>query len=862
MEAALISHHSCPESRRLTNRSSCTDVSAEQLWSSTCQRLLLQLEQLQSLARPGPAPGNKLTLPSDIQRLTSEMQDNLVQARDGCGDPSASKYLALGSRDVLESLGTAKRRCENLNRELVRQAQSHEELVGGVAAVKDANKRLLEQTQFQRDELETIAQQGVADEQRLQISAAKHANDYSSCQTESNRHLAAARSMASHRLAAARLKAADKLRHWRIHAQMSAKEASSLRAEAMTLRKDVQAFHGELKVQFDEVAPRVHSHGGFAEASARLSKAEQAVQALAASLKHEKESHALENTTASHRQGCMSSEMNILQGRLGRDLSQLVSQSQAMERSTLADIEAWSDETEMLKRRLKEESKVHARGKEDLAALLDKQAELQMKLVSAEQDLLARQQEEVQLRCAAQQTDAALAAATTCGRHLQQQIEEQSEALQLRNEAEVAWCRGVLDGSASKEAALRDGKAEDARSRAQAWELKVREEEEVLQGLDAQNLEAARECEELAREVCDLRAKQAAVQEQRRRQEDRLADDRREAVLEHAKVQAACEQLMAQIGVLEAELQRSEDGNQLRRRAATDAEVRTAARTSSADGELNAAKAELTDLKKRWRQAVELRSKMLAEVGSLKQQMGKLEAELGSEIAGRHSVLKEENSKLKSRLKQEKEHGELVRAELQQLKMQTVERLRKAQEEHGRKLALTHQAKLKAEGTRRADLKTTSEAVAAQQRHIQALEKELQSLRHLLDEHDCGLSRIREELAFEESNPIARAKEEVLAIQDSVLKAADEDATLSQQLEECMLYPSRFLGSDPGANLRRADAHDRGVSSSPGRTYSFQDLHSRIEGHLDDLHRHSKESRNGLRVASNAFREPATIYPS
>jgi len=315
MEAALISHHSCPESRRLTNRSSCTDVSAEQLWSSTCQRLLLQLEQLQSLARPGPAPGNKLTLPSDIQRLTSEMQDNLVQARDGCGDPSASKYLALGSRDVLESLGTAKRRCENLNRELVRQAQSHEELVGGVAAVKDANKRLLEQTQFQRDELETIAQQGVADEQRLQISAAKHANDYSSCQTESNRHLAAARSMASHRLAAARLKAADKLRHWRIHAQMSAKEASSLRAEAMTLRKDVQAFHGELKVQFDEVAPRVHSHGGFAEASARLSKAEQAVQALAASLKHEKESHALENTTASHRQGCMSSEMNILQAR-------------------------------------------------------------------------------------------------------------------------------------------------------------------------------------------------------------------------------------------------------------------------------------------------------------------------------------------------------------------------------------------------------------------------------------------------------------------------------------------------------------------------------------------------------------------
>ena len=174
------------------------------------------------------------------------MQDNLVQARDGCGDPSASKYLALGSRDVLESLGTAKRRCENLNRELVRQAQSHEELVGGVAAVKDANKRLLEQTQFQRDELETIAQQGVADEQRLQISAAKHANDYSSCQTESNRHLAAARSMASHRLAAARLKAADKLRtvllvspclatirttaarHWRIHAQMSAKEPSVL----------------------------------------------------------------------------------------------------------------------------------------------------------------------------------------------------------------------------------------------------------------------------------------------------------------------------------------------------------------------------------------------------------------------------------------------------------------------------------------------------------------------------------------------------------------------------------------------------------------------------------------------------------
>ena len=146
------------------------------------------------------------------------MKSQMLQASEACEEaalPASSQSLAVapvGSRDLLQSLDMAKRRCDNLNRELVRQAQSHEELVGALAAIKDANKRLLEQTQFQRDELETIAQQGVADEQRLQISSAKHANDRSSFVAESSRHLAAARDMASHRLASVKLRASEKFR--------------------------------------------------------------------------------------------------------------------------------------------------------------------------------------------------------------------------------------------------------------------------------------------------------------------------------------------------------------------------------------------------------------------------------------------------------------------------------------------------------------------------------------------------------------------------------------------------------------------------------------------------------------------------
>ena len=220
---AALSPLARAENRRLTNHVDAhgRDGSAEQLWGSTCQRLLLQLEQLKSIAA---LPLAGVTEPRadicQIQSIISEMQSGLLQSRDACGAsgpmgpmrPSGSgPSLALGSH-VLQSLDIAKKRCENLNRELVRQARSHEELVTATAAIKDANKRLLEQTQLQRDEIETIAQQGVADEQRLQISRAKHANDYSSCQTESSRHLAAARSMASHRQAAVKLRAADKLR--------------------------------------------------------------------------------------------------------------------------------------------------------------------------------------------------------------------------------------------------------------------------------------------------------------------------------------------------------------------------------------------------------------------------------------------------------------------------------------------------------------------------------------------------------------------------------------------------------------------------------------------------------------------------
>ncbi|CAE7472333.1 unnamed protein product [Symbiodinium natans] len=866
---AALSPLARAENRRLTNHVDAhgRDGSAEQLWGSTCQRLLLQLEQLKSIAA---LPLAGVTEPRadicQIQSIISEMQSGLLQSRDACGAsgpmgpmrPSGSgPSLALGSH-VLQSLDIAKKRCENLNRELVRQARSHEELVTATAAIKDANKRLLEQTQLQRDEIETIAQQGVADEQRLQISRAKHANDYSSCQTESSRHLAAARSMASHRQAAVKLRAADKLRHWRIYGQICVQEADTLRAEAVTLRSDAQALHAEVQALLATARDRMISHGGCAEASARRAKANVAVQALADTLKREKESRTFENATASHRQGRMSSEIGDLQGRLGRDLSQLVSQSQALERTMVADKQAWTEEMEMLKRRHEEDSNVHARGKEDLAALLDRQAQLQLQLLEVEQEMLAKQKEEVQLRGAAQQTDAALTAATTCGRHLQQQIEEQSEALQHRNEAELTSCQEGLDRLASKEVALLEGQGEGARRRAQAWEHKVREDEEALQELEAQNLEAARECEALAGHVSDLRGQHAAAQEHRRSLEDRLADDRREAALEHVNLQAATDQLTARIVALEAEMQRSEECNLHRRRAATDAEVRGAARASSTDGELTVAKAELTDLKKRWQQAVELRSKTQEEVGKLKQQMARMEAALLGEIQGCQGSFCEELSGLKLVFKQEKEKGELAQAELQQLKMQAMERLRSVQEEQSRKLALTHQAKVKAEGARRSDLKNTSEAVAAQQRHIQALEKELQSLRHLLDENDCSLSRIREELVFEEGNPNARVKEEVMMMQDSVLKAADEDARLSQQLEAT----PDVIGVEQGMRFRQPYVQMRDTAAaarSPGRSCSFRDLHSRIDCHLENIQRHNEELHHGRRDPSYVFQEPTTL---
>ena len=35
--------------------------------------------------------------------------------------------------------------CENVNREMVRQVQKHEELVRALAALKDTNRRLVEQ---------------------------------------------------------------------------------------------------------------------------------------------------------------------------------------------------------------------------------------------------------------------------------------------------------------------------------------------------------------------------------------------------------------------------------------------------------------------------------------------------------------------------------------------------------------------------------------------------------------------------------------------------------------------------------------------------------------------------------------------
>ncbi|CAJ1379052.1 unnamed protein product, partial [Effrenium voratum] len=469
---------------------------AHTAWNRICQQLEAQLRRLRAAAG-----GQSLAQVRELAR--------------GLGALAWEQLEVSTAGDTVHSLEESQRRCENLSREMVRQAQKHEELVAAVAALQDTNRRLVEQIRFQGDELQAMAQQQAADERRKAHAQARQSQDFGAGQAEAARQLGAAKDMALRRSQRTRQQLGERLRQLRGSAQLQLQAASILHTEQSRLRQDATELQTEVKGMLQMFANRLLSHGHFHKGAGSKANVVQAIDSLAKLLQSEKEQRVLENLTSSHQHGCLSSKLGLLQAGQARDASQYLAQLQAWERSSETSVAPLARQYEDLSAR-------HSQIQEDQAAMRAKHDQLAAQLKGTEAAAARLRAEAAELRGGAQRSAAALAGAKLSGQHLQQQIAQLHEALQASSKAQLAAQQQDAERHAAHLAALRLAELEAAKRRAEDWELKLRQDEKALQSLEEQLREAVGGCEAMAGEIFSLRKQQEELQEQRRGSEDAL----------------------------------------------------------------------------------------------------------------------------------------------------------------------------------------------------------------------------------------------------------------------------------------------------------------------------------------------------
>ncbi|CAJ1374578.1 unnamed protein product [Effrenium voratum] len=689
-----------------------------------------------------------------------------------------------------------------------------------------------------------MAQQQAADERRKAHAQARQSQDFGAGQAEAARQLGAAKDMALRRSQRTRQQLGERLRQLRGSAQLQLQAASILHTEQSRLRQDATELQTEVKGMLQMFANRLLSHGHFHKGAGSKANVVQAIDSLAKLLQSEKEQRVLENLTSSHQHGCLSSKLGLLQAGQARDASQYLAQLQAWERSSETSVAPLARQYEDLSAR-------HSQIQEDQAAMRAKHDQLAAQLKGTEAAAARLRAEAAELRGGAQRSAAALAGAKLSGQHLQQQIAQLHEALQASSKAQLAAQQQDAERHAAHLAALRLAELEAAKRRAEDWELKLRQDEKALQSLEEQLREAVGGCEAMAGEIFSLRKQQEELQEQRRGSEDALADARREGATEQMRMQVACDRLSAANADLEAEIRRLEEDLVARRRASTDLEVRAAARLSSAENELQAAREELANLQRRWQQVSGAQSRAKLEVASDKKMSADLEGSLSEQLERRRAEQRAKESALSQQLVREEQAAEKARQEMQKVKDAGAEQVIRTQEEQRRKLQGVQKFKVQAEETRRADLKSTSDEVATQQRRLQGLERDTAAMRQRLEENEQRLSLLRQ-TDSEDSRAMSQAKAEITAIEGSLQKAHEEDAALTRQVEDAKRMKEQAEVFVPAVAPTREEpsferSQWRSCFADDGQNLaSFTALHDKLEGHIQRLQRHTEELQTVL----------------
>mmetsp|Transcript_173127 Transcript_173127/g.555117 ORF Transcript_173127/g.555117 Transcript_173127/m.555117 type:complete len:986 (+) Transcript_173127:38-2995(+) len=850
------------------------------------------------------------TLESDVRQAVGD-SGSISGTSRASGSTIRGNYVALR-----RSLEEAEQRCDGLNRDMAKQAETNDRLLETMGALKDANRRLLEQIRCQTDEISRLTRQRLGEEEEKEVLSRKQEREREAFRRDVRERCVAIKDEARRRQDAEERWVTDRLGMLRGRARALGEDASVLRQEQPRLRADVALMADGMRKWLGMVTSKVLARC----AAVSEVEAQQQEVAVAQVKKLEEELQTEESLRRKEALswGCALSDLSVTvegaQARSARDVSQMTMQLQALENVLAEERSEQAAARQRLERRLGELARRHTEQQAEL-----EEAQTGARLLEADVDnvrsaIRAQEQEVAELRRKARMCDDSRSCAESGNTHLVKQLYEQRSIFTERSGTELRDTEMAasqrIENTRRMHQACCGFSSRAVRSLEDDAAGADRELTALLEEVDG----ITTECEDLQREVGDWRAQHDSTRAARLELEKDLAEHRKRGAVEKVGLQSAIERATSEIRHLEASVQTVDGELEGFRRSSAARELEHGLRYRAAEASLKELQDELLGLRRRQAEVVAAKLEADTEVAESQRKAKEVELALGNGIETRRVAMHDELGRLEAELSQELEVCGKLEQALEQERRNGPEMVRQAQGDSLSKLGVLESSRNRVQQVCRAEEEEADQALAFHRQRRTDLERELSSLKRTITEKEAGLARLESEAEREERDAatmlkrlteegqslrraVEKASEEQIDLQqrlDDVAKAsAEEKLNLSEELDELRraadMEASELEGSfrqgqaererelerafDLSGLLGRRDADEetedeqalrkeneqlRSLLTQQGRSSTgLSKLHNRLEGHIQRLQQHTDDLRHSIHSSPSILASPA-----
>lgn len=769
--------------------------------------LSLYRQRLNSLlTRPG-GRSMALALPAGdagaLQRVREVVRELEDEVRSACEDAQngllrATNAMALdapvagpvGNHEVLKrSLEEAQRRCESLNFDMMQHSEANGELVETLGTVKDANRRLLEQIRAQTDEIATLTQDRVDNEEKVDQMHRMHENARQMIRQDAQRKVLATREAADEKQHAMQQQLTDKIRQVKASSEILLQDAARLGQELVDERKafvdlvgttQVQ-LQGALKHLYMQCEAHLDTHGQ------KMKGTEDSLRDLEDQVRAEQDGRHSEGFALCHKHVALVTEREEIQSQGSREIAAHASHAQAAERAVNADKQSWAERRANLERKVDDLMQQRYVRDGAVERLQQQAVSLDSSVQAARSEVADYERTVFDLKRKARESNDALAAALSSNEHLREQMQEQRARFQQKNEEDLDESRQGFEKKAADAQQAHEANMVLSRKQLEAMGEEVCRHED-----DAAQLQ--KQLEALDDEVAGHGRDHGAWRQQadntkatRELQEKDFGAMRHRYHGERLKLQAALDKMTAACAGYEEDCKRLGADLPELRRAAVTREHEYATRHQTVGTQLKDAQDSLSTYQKKLKDASEQHARTREEITAVRERALEIQAALQNGLDSQANAGEQERQRLAGLFEAERASGELVRKELEKERDASEVSLRRLQDEGRSKLVGAAQQRQRVQEQGRADIAGTSQAIMQQQRRIDLLEHELERLRTVLAERDASLGRLRQVQDQEERGAapaaIRRLEDEVRAASSALEAAQRSEKALAQRLD-------------------------------------------------------------------------------